>query len=397
MLTTLGNVAGDLDNLSTIDKSNLVAAINEVYNQPKGVILNVKDYGAVGDGVTNDFAAINAAISDANTKGLTTIYFPNGNYNCGDGQFVINSSNIQFVGGANSTLISDGLTSGAFIEIVSQFSLLQYDFARVPLKNLCIRGNYFNDTLSAGVIGVKMGEDTTYIAPHSMLENVVIRNFAVGLLLSSAYKTTYLNCSFIANNRGITIPSAGVQQAIPCTFISCYFECNNMGIYGLSGGFNDIVFYGGAFEYNRSVISAYTKVVFLGVRFEYDAHASCDASLNVRPVFTGSILTGSRTVQKYIGCFFLELNNFEANVTYWIPNPYKATTYNIGRFYIVGGDPVSCEFTLCEFESVNTSISGHYYIETDHYYGNGNYSHSLAATDMVDPAYVVTSTNGFIN
>jgi polygalacturonase len=41
---------------------------------------NVRDYGATGNGSTNDTAAINSAINDANSKGGGVVEFPAGNY-----------------------------------------------------------------------------------------------------------------------------------------------------------------------------------------------------------------------------------------------------------------------------------------------------------------------------
>ena len=90
VLQTLFNTTGDLDDLNTIDKSNLVAATNEIldkYNSYK--IVNVKDYGVVGDGSTDDTAAINACIlqfanigyvPDTTRKRGVIIYFPSGSY-----------------------------------------------------------------------------------------------------------------------------------------------------------------------------------------------------------------------------------------------------------------------------------------------------------------------------
>ena len=49
------------------------------YSMIQGTMINVLDYGAVGDGVANDAAAITAAITAATASGKT-LYFPSGTY-----------------------------------------------------------------------------------------------------------------------------------------------------------------------------------------------------------------------------------------------------------------------------------------------------------------------------
>lgn len=63
-------------------------ALTKAHNRMiKGAVVNVLDYGAIGDGVTDDTAAIQAALNAAEGgKGGTgaTVFFPEGNYLCGD-------------------------------------------------------------------------------------------------------------------------------------------------------------------------------------------------------------------------------------------------------------------------------------------------------------------------
>lgn len=53
---------------------------------------NVRDYGATGDGVTDDKVAVNAAITAAVTAGGGTVYFPKGVYLTKSGSFLCQSS-----------------------------------------------------------------------------------------------------------------------------------------------------------------------------------------------------------------------------------------------------------------------------------------------------------------
>jgi len=57
-----------------------MALTKATYSMISGAPYNIKDYGAVGDGVTDDTAAINSAISAANTAGGGVVYVPQGTF-----------------------------------------------------------------------------------------------------------------------------------------------------------------------------------------------------------------------------------------------------------------------------------------------------------------------------
>ena len=70
--------------------------------------LSVKDYGAVGDGVTNDTAAVQQALTDCNTQGGGVVYFPRGTYAV---------TQLSMAGHANVQLLGTG-SGGSIIKWV---------------------------------------------------------------------------------------------------------------------------------------------------------------------------------------------------------------------------------------------------------------------------------------
>ncbi len=117
--------------------------------------VSVKDFGAVGDGVTDDTAAINAASLAAIGKAL---YFPSGVYLVSDA-INIQSNTLYFGDGAGSVIKSVTLASGGVVNGQRQFSAQgKTGFSILNLKFDCSGIT----TFLAGVRAISLIDSSNY-------------------------------------------------------------------------------------------------------------------------------------------------------------------------------------------------------------------------------------------
>jgi hypothetical protein len=106
------------------------------YSMINGACINVKDFGAVGDGATNDTAAVQAAINKCLQAPFPALYFPAGSYYVRDG-VVVDGTNDPF------TMFGDGRRSDIYsdqaVNTVDLKGSLGNTFQYPLVKDLAIR------------------------------------------------------------------------------------------------------------------------------------------------------------------------------------------------------------------------------------------------------------------
>ncbi len=256
-------------------------ALTKAHNRMiEGAAVNVKDFGAVGDGVTDDTAAIQAAIDSLGSSGA--VYFPKGEYIVSDDLVVAAGNSISLIGESRvGTYINSGLTS-----LDAAKKLIRYDGTalnpceQVTIANLTIRarwfgyglyldncfpklvvrevdlqipgnyGFYLNDCWTASLIDCNLdGQNSTDIYGYRIVNanNVAMYNCRVYNMKNSAQSTgigatSCENFSIFGGNvencpRGIYVTLGGTFDG-PVTIRDVYFEPRAMGAFD-SGQPND--------------------------------------------------------------------------------------------------------------------------------------------------------------
>lgn len=248
--------SGRFDNFVS---ESLVEGYNKIYNTV-GDIVNVKNFGAHGDGLHDDTVAIKNAINEAKTKLPCTLYFPKGTYLYTDlGNLAIEGLAIVGEHGYKTTVLRcinmtnnhNAITLDAF-ENSTTTTPFCYG---VQVRNIHVMGNSNTD-------------NAFYIrgCVHSVFENIYAGEcknavFNInGVMASAFYNINTMNRNYKKVN---TIPSYGclidtayrggesVGASTNNTFVNCYFEDCKTGLQINWADQN--TFTGCAFEYNTEI------------------------------------------------------------------------------------------------------------------------------------------------
>lgn len=218
-MARLPTVNGDEGNWGTVLNTFLSVGHNSD-GTLKNPWLNVKDFGALGDGSTDDTAAIQSTI-DAAEKG-TVILFPVGKYKFshltvsksltlkGAGwwfghrpSFGSAGWEAPYVSQEGGTILQCTATSGIAIDVT--FS------GQFNMQDLFLKGTGNNTSTT---IGVKTpgGETSEYLEGggeyytlNNLWDNVMFGNFKIGARLYTTYTSTYRNLVLVGCGTGMQI------------------------------------------------------------------------------------------------------------------------------------------------------------------------------------------------
>ena len=170
----VANKSGTLTASSTLYPNNNAVIAGLALKQNK-FIINVKDYGATGNGTTDDTAAINSAFA-ALPAGGGILFFPNGIYHSVTG-YTFTGDNISIVGGSMPRCANDlnSLTGGTILR-----GQVLIDGNNITVENIGIDfGITYSNTYRSGAGGNALVIHDSALA--SIKRNIKVNN-VIGLI-----------------------------------------------------------------------------------------------------------------------------------------------------------------------------------------------------------------------
>jgi hypothetical protein len=238
-----GNGAGDPSYAGFVQAGT--GAITRTWQEKARETVSVDDFGAVGDGATNDSAAIQAAINAVSAQGGGIVFFPHGTYLC---------SGLSW---PNSVVLcGEGQTRD------SQFS----NICKLKLPNSSAAGAFIiaSDTYINNSSSVNLGQSAFNLMFDGNLANQ--STDATATVVCRGFASRFQNCAFTqSSGHGFLLTcknaSGGNGQGLANTeFVHCDFQDNDFaGLYCANDGLNsmaDVFVRGCVFAFNGTIDDA---------------------------------------------------------------------------------------------------------------------------------------------
>jgi hypothetical protein len=370
--------------------------VNRPIDLKLGEFISVKDFGAVGDGTTNDAAAFTAAFAAIVATGKKgVVYVPSGTYK-------INSSltvNISFVSiwGESATLNFSSLTSGAALVINSTVSP-PYANAITSISGLQLVGN----SKAGSVKGIQYTSSTD--VSHVSVDNCSINNFGVGESFeTNSYLISHKNTDVWACTIGVQNLTGFANNGENISYIGGAIFNNGTNVVQNNGA-GDMFFTNVSLDFPDT---AHISITAGNLYF-----ANCHIEGGSVPVFSNNVVN---SITNFTNCYFIQQTSSGATPYMTIAGAVVITG---GRLFapnatspvitVSSGGSLNCSFAYLQYagSTLFNLVSGCFYtivsqfpIQIAGYFGtihtSGNIGGKAGAT--FGDAVNVNSGGGFVS
>ncbi|MEI9754059.1 glycosyl hydrolase family 28-related protein [Enterobacter hormaechei] len=180
-------------------KQPLAGSVARTQHNLNADYVNVKDWGAKGDGVTDDTAAINAACSSLTGTSFITnfrrLYFPHGTY-VYKGTGIVLPNGTSLIGeDLFTTIDASANTNTGYLITLTGF--------RSRVDTIALKGNKDNP-------GMK-GISSYYNSDNGGVLNCILEDFHYGIDIDKSWYAVYRNIRFRRSNSTITLNGAHIR------------------------------------------------------------------------------------------------------------------------------------------------------------------------------------------
>ncbi|CAB4164202.1 Pectate lyase superfamily protein [uncultured Caudovirales phage] len=232
--TTVRTTVANMGPVGSFTQSGTGAVTTTVQAKLRETV-SVKDFGAVGDGVTDDTAAIQAAITACGGASGKSVYFPAGDYYISAAISVPNYTRIIGDGAAKSRINLQGKPYGGVV-----FKNLDTtEWGWFEIQDFCVRGGsyaiyntastqeQFNFTNVNFEIQTVAGIYSAYNWQINNLVNVIFYYCVVGIYIPAGFANmnNFINVGFLGlSNWSVNISGSGEVN----NFQGCRFEAGGL-------------------------------------------------------------------------------------------------------------------------------------------------------------------------
>lgn len=235
--------------------NTLAAQLGSITGSSSLKWFNVMNYGAIGNGVADDTAAINAAIAAFNAAGIGVLYFPSGTYLAtagltaitasglvrGDGSTLFPVSSVNPTGWIGATTINCSSATAVLFTVntINQLVFIDLTIACTAATPTAGAGIQVSPTAAGGqnisyertavvhfYIGIDVQSGQAWLMNHCWLQDCVLYYVKVRNIPNPDEGDWFIsNCYFnlsaigIDNAIGLRIESSGGAKIVNCKFV----------------------------------------------------------------------------------------------------------------------------------------------------------------------------------